>query len=380
VKSHHRLLILAGIIGRYPVGGVTWCALHYLAGLQRLGYELFYLEDTGECSFDPVANGLSTDPSYSARYIRRHLAMVGLENAWTYVDYTGRYHGKPREAVVAACRNADALINLSGGCWIARPEYDRLRKIFIDTDPGFTQRAIVETKDAWYRNFFAAHDALFTFALNMGAPGCTIPETPFRWHTTIQPLVLDFWPVVPLPPKAPYTAILSWRVEKIAMSDSKGPEILRLADVPAKSGQRIVLAIAGQAPVDVLNAKGWQTTDAVAASIDAETYRTSIQGSRAELGFAKSMYVHTRSGWFSDRTECYLASGRPAVVRNTGFDDYIPCGEGLFAFTGEEDLLAAIAAIESDYQHHSSRARMIAAEYFSAEKVLQSLLERADLR
>jgi len=380
VKSHRRLLILAGIIGRYPVGGVTWCALHYLAGLQRLGYEVFYLEDTGECSFDPVANGLSTDPSYSVRYIRRHLAMVGLENAWAYVDYTGRYHGKPREAVVAACRDADAMINLSGGYWIARPEYDGMRKIFIDTDPGFTQRAIVETKDAWYRDFFAAHDALFTFALNIGAPGCTIPETPFRWQTTIQPLVLDFWPVVPLPPKAPYTTILSWRVEKIAMSDSKGPEILRLADVPAKSGQRIVLAIAGQAPVDLLNAKGWQTTDAVAVSIDAETYRTFIQGSRAELGFAKSMYVQTRSGWFSDRTECYLASGRPTVARDTGFGDYIPCGEGLFAFTGEEDLLAAMAAIESDYEHHSSRARMIAAEYFSAEKVLRSLLERADLR
>jgi hypothetical protein len=366
-------------MGRYPVGGVTWCALHYLAGLRRLGYELFYLEDTGECGYDPVANGLATDPSYSTRYLRRHLAMVGLDEAWTYVDYTGRYHGQPREAVIAACRDADAMINLSGGCWIARPEYDRIRKVFIDTDPGFTQRAIVETKDAWYREFFAAHDALFTFALNIGAPECTIPKTPLRWQTTIQPLVLDFWPEVRLPADAPYTTILSWRVERIDLGDSKGPEILRLANVPAKSRHRIVLAIAGQAPLDMLRARGWETTDAVAASIDAETYRTFVQGSRAEIGFAKSMYVQTRSGWFSDRSECYLASGRPVVARDTGFGRHLPCGEGLFAFTGEDDLLAAMATIESDYDTHSRRARMIAAEHFGADRVLPSLLERADL-
>ncbi len=372
-------LVFAGIIGRYPVGGVTWCALHYLAGLKRMGYDVFYLEDTGECAYDPITNGLATDPSYSVRYLARHLAMVGLEDAWVYVDYRGKYHGKSREEVVGICADADAMLNLSGGCWHARPEYDRLRKVFIDTDPGFTQRAIVETKEDWYRAFFGSQDALFTFALNIGAPTCRIPPTALAWQPTIQPLVLDFWPAVSVEPGAPWTTIMSWRIENFGMSKGKGAEVMRMADLPRKIGEPVLLAIAGQPPAELLRSRGWSVTDGVSASIDADAYRRFIQRSRGEIGFAKSMYVETRSGWFSDRTECYLATGRPAIARDTGFPDVLPCGEGLFAFTGEEDIVAAAAAVAADYGRHSRRAREIASEYFSAEKVLRSLLERAGI-
>lgn len=371
-------LVFAGIIGRYPVGGVTWCSLHYLAGLQRLGYEVFYLEDMAECPYDPIANGMTTDPSYSLRYIARHLAMLGLEQSWAYVDYRGKYHGKTREEVVAICAGAEGMLNLSGGCWHSLPEYDRLRKVFIDTDPGFTQQA-VNTKPVWYRDFLASHDAFFTFALNAGGPTARIPATPFAWQPTIQPLVLDFWPVVPSPPGAPWTTIMSWRVDNFGASKGKGGDILRMADVPARTGHPILLAIAGQPPTAQLARLGWPMKDAVSVSIDADTYRRFIQDSRGEIGFAKAMYVETRSGWFSDRTECYLASGRPAIARDTGFPEFLPCGEGLFAFTGEEDLIAAMAAVEVDYDRHSRRAREIAGEYFSAEKVLRDLLERGGL-
>lgn len=371
-------LVFAGIIGRYPVGGVTWCSLHYLAGLQRLGYEVFYLEDMAECPYDPVTNGQTTDPSYSLRYIARHLAMVGLEDAWAYVDYRGKYHGKTRDEVVAICADADGMLNLSGGCWHSLPEYDRLRKVFIDTDPGFTQHAIA-TKPAWYRDFMASHDAFFTFALNVGAPTCGIPTAPFAWQPTIQPLVLDFWPVTPVEPGAPWTTIMSWRIDNFGASKGKGGEILRLGNLPAKLGRPVLLAIAGQPPTAELARRGWSMTDAVSVSIDADAYRRFIQRSRGEIGFAKAMYVETRSGWFSDRTECYLASGRPAVARDTGFPEFLPCGEGLFAFRDGEDLLMAIATVETDYDRHSRRAREIASEYFSAEKVLRSLLERAGL-
>jgi hypothetical protein len=378
MSGGRRRLVLAGIIGRYPVGGVTWCSLQYIAGLQKLGYEVFYLEDMAECPYDPIANGLTTDPSYSVRYIARHLEMVGLERSWAYVDYRGKYHGKSREQVIQICAGADGMLNLSGGCWHSLPEYDRLRKVLIDTDPGFTQQA-VETKPAWYREFIASHDAFFTFALNIGRPECRIPTGSLSWQPTIQPLVLDFWPVVPVEAGAPWTTVMSWRIENFGASKGKGGDILRMADLPAKIRYPVLLAIAGQPPSHVLAGHGWAMTDAVSVSIDADAYRRFIQRSRGEIGFAKAMYVETRSGWFSDRTQCYLASGRPAVVRDTGFADDIPCGEGLHAFTGEDDLVEAITAIESDWDRHGRRAREIAEEYFSAEKVLRSLLDRAAL-
>ena len=373
-------LVLAGIIGRYPVGGVTWCALQYIAGFQRLGYDVFYVEDTGECNFDPVQNAIATDPAYALDYIRRQLAFVGLENAWCYVDYQGGYHGKTHAQVVEACTGADLMVNLSGGCWLVRPEYERLPKIFIDTDPGFTQQAIAEAGEGWYRDFFASHDALFTFALRVGAPDCTLAETPFRWHPTIQPVHLDFWPVSPGRPDGAFTTILSWTIDSFpGIGKGKGDELLRLVELPGKTSESIRLAIAGKPPTDLLTEHGWNLTDAVEATIDAETYRRFIQSSKAELGFAKAMYVETRSGWFSDRTQCYLASGRPALVRETGFSDALPTGEGLLSFEDAESILEGIERISTDYELHCRRAREIAQEHFAAEAVLRSLLQTAAL-
>ncbi len=373
-------LVLAGIVGRYPVGGVTWCALQYIAGFQRLGYDVFYLEDTGECNFDPIQNAIATDPAYALDYIRRELALVGLEDSWAYVDYEGGYHGKTRAQVAKACDNADLMVNLSGGCWMVRPEYENLAKIFIDTDPGFTQQAIADAGEGWYRDFFAAHDALFTFALRIDDPTCTVAATPFRWHPTIQPVELGFWPVTPAPQDGSFTTILSWTTDSFpGIGKGKGDELLRLIALPGRTGERILLAIAGKPPTDLLAEHGWELTDAVQATIDAEAYRRFIQGSKAELGFAKAMYVETRSGWFSDRTQCYLTSGRPALVRETGFGGLLPVGEGLLSFEGAEDILEGIERIAADYELHSRRAREIAEDHFAGQRVLRSLLQTAGM-
>lgn len=374
-----RLCVLAGVLGRFPVGGVTWCALHYIAGLQRLGWDVFYLEDTGECPYDPVANAITTDPSYTVRYMRRELARVGLDESFAYVDHRGRrWYGSSRTRVAEVCRSADLLVNLSGGCWSTRPEYEDVHKVFIDTDPGFTQQTIADAGPGEYRDWLASHDAHFTFATNAGALDCRLPETPFDWQPTVQPLALEFWPVVPAPADAPFSTVLSWRIESFpGMGKGKAAELLRLRDLPAQSGRRLRLAVAGHAPRELLEASGWEVRDAVAATIDPDAYRSFIQESKAELGFAKAMYVETRSGWFSDRTQCYLASGRPALVRDTGFSAAIPTGEGLLAFDDADGVLAGIEEIERDYERHAHAARELAAERFDAAKVVGDLLERA---
>ena len=225
-----------------------------------------------------------------------------------------------------------------------------------------------------------AHDALFTFALRVDDPSSNLADTPFRWHPTIQPVELDFWPVSPAPPDAPFTTILSWTTDSFpGMGKGKGDEILRLTEVPERTSERILLAISGKPPTEVLTDHGWELTDAVQATIDAEAYRRFIQSSKAELGFAKAMYVETRSGWFSDRTQCYLASGRPALVRETGFSDVLPVGQGLLSFEDADGILEGIESIAGEYELHCRCARELAEEHFAATSVLRSLLETAGM-
>src|SRR3954451_3638035 len=168
-------ILFAGIIARYPFGGVTWCSLMYLLGLRALGHDVWYVEDTGECGFDPVQNALVKDPAYGVNYLAAALAPYGLQDRWTFVNYDGTYYGRSAEDVRRYAADADLFINLSGGTWFWRDEYAKIpRKIFIDSDPAFTQLAIAKA-DPWYVEFFQRFDHLFTFGSNIGTAASTIP-------------------------------------------------------------------------------------------------------------------------------------------------------------------------------------------------------------
>ena len=186
-------VVLAGIIARYPYGGVTWCSLMYLLGLRALGHDVCYIEDTGECIYDPVQNALATDPSYGTRYIHQALEPFGLGDRWSFVNYDGTHHGASRDTVRRWCADADLFINLSGGAWFWRDEYAAIpRKVFVDSDPVFTQLALAKG-DEWYVNFFRGFDRHFTFGANIGTPASAVPTSGFTWHHTWQPVVLDQW-------------------------------------------------------------------------------------------------------------------------------------------------------------------------------------------
>ncbi len=369
-------ILFAGIIARYPFGGVTWCSLMYLVGLRALGHEVFYLEDTGECIYDPEQNTRSENPSYGTRHIHQALERFGLGDRWSFVNYDGTYHGASRERVHAFCADADLFINLSGGSWFWRDEYARIpRKVFVDSDPVFTQLAIAKG-EGWYVEFFRRFDRLFTFGANIGTPVSPVPVGSFTWHKTWQPVVTDLWRAPMAGPEAPFTTVMTWKFESFADVDgNKDREFVRVLDLPSRTPQRFELAVNG--PRELLREHGWHTVDAMGVSRTPWDYRDFIHRSKAEFAVAKQAYVANVSGWFSDRTECYLASGRPALVQDTGWSAHLPAGTGLLAFSSAEEALDGLQRIDRDYALHARRAREIACEHFDASRVLPRLLDIA---
>ena len=368
-------ILFAGIIARYPFGGVTWCSLMYLLGLRALGHEVFYIEDTGECVYDPVQNTRSTDPSYGTSYIHNALEPFGLGDRWAFVNYDGRYHGKGAGDVQRFCRDADLFINLSGGSWFWRDEYTRIpKKVFIDSDPAFTQLAIAKA-EPWYVKFFQGFDHLFTFGSNIGTPASPIPVGDFAWKKTWQPVTVDDWRS-DVSPGRNFTSVMTWQIESFTdVGGNKDQEFIRFIDLPKRTAQPFELAING--PQQLLRDHGWGTVAAMGVSRSLWDYREFIRKSRAEFGVAKHTYVATRSGWFSDRTECYLAAGRPAIVQDTGWTDHLPSGNGLLSFSTPDEALAGIDAINSSYARHAECAADVAREHFDAARVLPKLLDQA---
>lgn len=380
-------IILAGIIGRYPWGGVTWCSLMYLLGLRRLGHEVWYLEDTCECNYDPEINALATEPGYALRYISESLTPFGFRDRWCYVDYMGSHHGIPRDRWREICRSADLLLVLSGGVWVWRDEYLAIPlKAFIDSDPAFTQLALhqalrnaaTDEKKRWYVDFFRAYDRHFTFGRAIGTPECSLPTGGFHWIPTTQPVCTDLWQPSPLPPRRTWTTVMTWVIESFRdVGGNKDQEFLRVLDLPGRfprgGGPELELAVNG--PRDFLASHGWRCIDAFSVSRDPWRYRDYLSGSRGEFSVAKHTYVATRCGWFSDRTACYLAAGRPAVVQDTGFSRWLPAGEGLVAWTTPEEAVEGLLRVERDLPRHARAARRLAREHLSSERVLAALLD-----
>lgn len=383
-------IILAGIIGRYPWGGVTWCSLMYLLGLRKLGHDVYYIEDTCECNYDPEINAIAVDPKYALNYIHQSLSPFGFGDRWCYIDYKGGHHGMTREACEEICESADLFLVLSGGCWIWRDHYLEIPvKVFIDSDPAFTQRALEQARQAdaqqekkqWYVDFFRTYDRLFTMGGNIGFDECDTPVAGFDWFHILQPVDTEIWTPnqSALPSREEWTTVMSWSIHSFKdIGGYKDQEFLKVLDLSRRCAERggpaLELAING--PMELLREHGWRCVDANGVSSDLWRYHGYLSTSRGEFGVAKHTYVESQCGWFSDRTECYMAAGRPAVVQDTNFATRIPAGEGLFAWKTADDAIEALLAVEADYDRHSRAARELAMEYFDSRRVLCALLDR----
>ena len=381
-------------MGRTPFAGVAWQILHYLEGLRRLGFDVFYVEDTGDWPYDADRNTITDDERYTTQYIERMMAWCGLADRWAYrAAAKDTVFGPAAVRLPGLFRDADALINVTAGT-VLREEHLRVPvRIYLETDPVLPQIEVAQGNQRTI-DLLAAHTHHFTFGENVGAPDCGVPVGRFPYQATRQPIVLDWWEGPPAdalgvrPDISRFTTVSNWKQSGKDIewggkvySWSKHHEFLKFVDLPGQSGEAFELALAcgDTDAIRLLGRHGWAVRDALVLSRDIQPYRDYIRGSRGEFTVAKDQNIRLRSGWFSDRSACYLAAGLPVITQETGFSRILPTGKGLFAFTAIEEILAALDRVASDYPGHRQAAAEIAAEYFAAEAVLDRLCGQAGL-
>jgi hypothetical protein len=387
------IAVVTGYIGTFPLAGMTLHYLQYLLGLERLGWTVSYLEDTGRWTYDPGWGTYTGESERNARYLSEVMEEHGFGSSWSFRSHDGRYYGLSEPDVSALCSRADLFLNLSGSCWL-RPAYRAPGRptLYVDTDPGYTQIKVARvargegTEDEKYSvERMAEHSHHFTFGENIGRSGCGIPTDLFEWQPTRQPIVLDLWPTPRPPMRDVFTTILSWEPYPRGLEFGgrtylgKAPNFHKIMHIPRDGVAKFELALSGEAPRGKLGDLGWRLVDAHAVSESPASYQKYICQSYGEFSVAKDIYVDMRTGWFSERSACYLACGRPVVLQDTAFSDLMPTGRGLMAFQSAHEAAAAILSIQADYEDHSRAARDLAATHFDASSVLRAVLSTAGI-
>lgn len=376
------IIIFAGALGRFPVGGHAWTEMQYLLTLRGLGHDVFFLEECGEGSwvYNYEAETVTTDLDYPTSYVRKCLDPIDFGNRWIYRAGDNSV-GMSTDEFLDICARADLLLVRGSPIILWRREYNwPRRRIFVDSDPGFTQFGLMNgNKDLIGTIDHCEH--LFTTGQLIGSEDCPIPTAGRSWSKTVLPVALDYWPPAEDELASHFTSIMQWQsyqdiVYKGITYGNKEKEFPKFIELPRVTEQRFCIALTGGDP-EYLTKYDWEVRPGWIISISPDSYRKFIQGSRAEFGVAKHGYIESRSGWFSDRSACYLASGRPVLVQDTGQRDWLPVGKGIVTFRNFQEALRGIDTINADYELHRRAARSIAEQYFSADKVLSALLNEA---
>jgi hypothetical protein len=370
---------------RLPLAGNVLAYFHYLMGLHLLGHEVIYLEESGwpgSC-YEPATQMYGDDPASGIERVSKVMADYGLKAPLCYINSnTGDVKGVAWNEVKRMLAAADLLLNIGGVCWL--PEFRLCHsRIYIDMDPLFTQVGRFGAES------LHEHHMHFSYGVNIGKSGCTVPDNGIDWHATLPPVVPEMWDASI--PKAensrkgnlPFTTVANWNAYGSVTYEGerygqKDEELLRLLHLPRHTSQKLELSLSG---VDddqrrQFQNEGWLVRDAGHVSRDMKTYRDYIKKSRGELSVAKNAYVKTRSGWFSDRSVCYMASGRPVILQDTGFSDYLTTGDGVLPFSSTDEAARCIDSVNEEYGYHSRAARLMAENTFSYRILLPNIIER----
>lgn len=378
-----RILVL-GYIVRRPLGGGTWCSLQYALGLKRLGHDVYFLEDSEDypCCYDPRRHVTDEDPTFGLKYAADVFDRTGLGKRWAYFDaHRQTWHGPCRDRIQDICASADLLLNVAGvnpiRPWLAGVE----RRAYIDVDPAFQQVRLLADGD--WRERALQHNVFFTVGENIAEGKARVPDDGIPWQATRPAVVLDSWHVTPGPRNARLTTVMLWDSYPArdyedyhfgTKRESFGPYL----DLPSQVGPVLEMALGGpDAPRDMLREHGWSLINPLEPTRDPWSYQRYIRDSRAEFTVAKQGYVVSHSGWFSERSANYLASGRPVITQQTGFSEWLPTGDGLLGFSSREEAIEALARLDRDYEHHCREARALAEAYFDSDRVLSRLVDLA---
>jgi hypothetical protein len=363
---------------------MTWHYLQYVVGLRRLGYDVFFIEDSSDypCCYNPATHVTDCDPSYGLKYAKDVFKRVDLGDRWAYHDaHSNCWHGPCADSALDLIKSADMLINVSGSNRLRPWTLAVPKRVLVDTDPAFMQ--IRHLTDPDKRTRADQHTDYFSFGENFGQPECRIPDDGFPWKPTRQPVVMDAWPLKPAPENGRFTTVMQWDSYQVREYRGKayGMKSLSFRDfieLPARVGGMLEVALGSpDAPRPMLREKGWHLCDPLKITETPWSYQAYIQKSKAEFSVAKHGYVISQSGWFSERSAAYLASGRPVVTQDTGFSQWMETGAGALRFGHVDEAVDAIEQVISRYDFHCKQARDIAGEYFDYRKVLSNLIDDA---
>jgi hypothetical protein len=381
--------LFSGALANKPVnGGNAWSRLSWILGFKRLGFEVCFIEQINRANCSDV-KGTVTDFANSANvaYFKAVMEQFGLERTSALICDDGQVWGVPLAELTARARSADLLFNLSGHLMLPELKSAPACKVYYDDDPGFTQ--------FWHAAGsggarLEGHDLYFTLGANIGAADCPISTNGITWRHTRPPVVLEEWPLCAPEVFDRFTTIASWRGAYGPVQCGgrtyglKVHEFRKFFEMPRRSGHPFEIALqihpADQKDLDALRAHGWRIVDPKQVAGTTDEFRRYVQNSGAEFSVAQGIYVDTNSGWFSDRTVRYLASGRPALVQDTGFSRHFPVGEGLLSFRTMDEAVEGAERIVRDYEHHCRAARGVAEGYFDSNRVIRIVLDEIGLR
>ena len=376
------LIVGGALANKYGNGGAAWTRLSWILGLRKLGFRVYFVEQLDECS-EESGGAVSFRYSPAACYFMKVTESFGLSDSSALIYRNGKeIIGPSRTQLVAWFEDAAALINITGhlSCsWL----YPRARKkVYIDLDPGYTQ--VWQSDRALGAHLFT-HDQFFTVGANVGTLECSVPVDGISWRPIRQPVVLEDWPRVFQGDPSRFTTVGSWRGpygpleyqgRRYGLKCHEFRKFLKLPGLCRDSRFELALDIHGAdiRDLELLRRCGWRVRHARQAIPEPEEFRRFVQTSGAEFSVAQGVYVETRSGWFSDRTVRYLASGKPVLVQETGFARELPVGEGLLSFSTLQEAREGVSRIQSDYVHHCHAARWLAEEFFDSDRVLGDLV------